>query len=85
MGKAVIVSEVPSVKDYATHNVDACFYPPEDVDALAEQMQYLLEDDSRRENIGREAAKTIKEKINEEIMAREIEEFIQNICTGKDK
>lgn len=83
MGKAVIVSEVPSVKDYATHNVDACFYPPEDADALAKQMQYLLEDDSRRENIGREAARTIKEKINEEIMAREIEEFIQDICTRK--
>ena len=81
MGKSVIVSEVPSVKDYVKHNVDACFYPPEDVDALAEQMKLLLEDGSLRERIGQEAAKTIKEKNNEKIMAEEIEKFILNICS----
>lgn len=80
MGKAVIVSEVPSVKDYAKHNVDVCFYPPENVGALAEQMKILLEDSECRKQIGQEAAKTIKEKINEKIMAQEIEIFIQNIC-----
>lgn len=80
MGKAVIVSEVPSVKDYATHNVDACFYPPEDADALAEQMKRLLEEGKCRMEIGQAAAKTIKEKNNEEIMAKEIEVFIQDIC-----
>ena len=80
MGKAVIVSEVPSVKDYAKHNVDACFYPPENVEALAEQMQSLLEDGEFRKQIGRAAAETIKEKINEKIMAQEIEMFIQNVC-----
>lgn len=80
MGKAVVVSEVPSVKDYAKHNVDACFYPPEDADALAEQMRALLEDSELRKQIGQKAASTIKEKINERIMAREIEEFIVKIC-----
>lgn len=79
MGKAVIVSEVPSVKDYAKHNVDACFYPPEDADALAGEMKRLLEDSKLRTRIGQEAAKTIKEKINEEIMAGQIEEFIDII------
>ena len=80
MGKAVVVSEVPSVKDYAKHNVDACFYPPEDADALAEQMRALLEDSELRKQIGQKAASTIKEKINERIMAREIEGFIVKIC-----
>lgn len=80
MGKAVIVSEVPSVKDYVTHNVDACFYPPEDVDALAEEMKRLLEDGNRRGKIGQEAARTIKEKINEKIMAGKIETFVEDIC-----
>lgn len=80
MGKAVIVSEVPSVKDYAKHNVDACFYPPEDVEALAGEMKRLLEDSNLRTQIGQEAAKTIKEKINEEIMAGQIEEFVGEIC-----
>lgn len=84
LGKAVIVSEVPSVKDYAKHNVDACFYPPENIDALAEQMKILLEDRDFRKQIGQEAAKTIKEKINEKVMAGEIEKFIWNICERKD-
>lgn len=83
MGKAVIVSEVPSVKDYVQDGIDACLYPPEDVDALAEQMKLLLEDSSRREKIGQEASKTIREKINEKIMAREIERFILDIMVKK--
>lgn len=80
LGKAVIVSEVPSVKDYAKHKVDACFYPPEDADALAEQMKLLLEDSELRKQIGQEAAKTIREKMNERIMAQEIETFLEHIC-----
>lgn len=79
LGKAVIVSKVPSVKDYALDGIDACFYPPEDADALAEQMKLLLEDESLREKIGQEAKKTIQEKINEKIMAQEIEKFIYQI------
>lgn len=81
LGKAVVVSEVPSVKDYATDGVDACFYPPEDEDALAKKMKILLEDDGLREKIGQEAALTVKEKINEKIMAGEIEEFVCKICS----
>ena len=80
LSKAVIVSEVPSVKDYVQDGIDACLYPPEDADALAERMKVLLEDSSLREQIGREAAKTIKEKNNEKIMAQKIEKFIQDIC-----
>ena len=84
MGKAVVVSEVPSVKDYAKHNVDACFYPPEDVDALAEEMKRLLEDNEFRIGIGQAASKTIKEKINEEIMAGQIEEYINIVYSQFD-
>lgn len=85
LGKAVIVSEVPSVKDYVQDGIDACLYPPEDVDALAERMKVLLEDNSLRERIGEEASETIKKRINEKVMAREIEEFIWKIWNGKNE
>ena len=80
LGKTVIVSEVPSVKDYVQDGVNAFLYPSEDTDSLAERMKVLLDDGELREQIGKEAAKTIQEKINEKIMAREIEKFILNIC-----
>ena len=80
LGKAVVVSEVPSVKDYVQDGVDACLYPPEDVDVLQKRMEKLLEDIKYREQLGKEAAKTIKEKINEKIMAQEIEAFLWSIC-----
>lgn len=80
LGKAVIVSEVPSVKDYVEGGTDALLYPPEDVTALEKQMRLLLEDVALREKIGSEAAGTIKERINEKTMAEEIEEFILKVC-----
>lgn len=80
LGKAVIVSEVPSVKDYVDDGIDALLYPPEDVGVLAEKMKVLLENKDFREEIGLAAAKTIKEKINEKTMAAEIEQFVFEIC-----
>lgn len=80
LGKAVVVSEVPSVRDYVQDGIDACLYPSEDADALADRMKTLLEDSELRKKIGQEASRTIKEKINEKIMAQEIEKFIQDIC-----
>ena len=80
LGKAVIVSEVPSVKDYVQDGRDALLYPPEDAEVLAEKMKLLLEDDCLRKKLGKEATKTIKERINEKKMASEIEKFIGDIC-----
>lgn len=81
LGKAVIVSEVPSVKDYVEDSIDALLYPPEEVNALEKQMRLLLEDDALREKIGLEASRTIREKINEKTMALEVEIFINYICS----
>ena len=80
LGKAVIVSEVPSLKDYVQDGVDALLYPPENADILAERMKLLLENNNLRDKIGMEAARTISEKINEKAMALEIENFIQSVC-----
>ena len=79
LGKAVIVSRVPSLMDYVQEGVDALTYPPENAEILAEQMQLLLDNESKRESLGKEAAKTIREKNNEKIMALEIEKFIGKI------
>lgn len=84
LGKAVIVSEVPSLKDYVRDGIDALVYPPEDVDALAERMKVLLEDENLRERIGKEASRTIKERINEKSMAKVIEKYIDIICSRVD-
>ena len=81
LGKAVIVSEVPSLKDYVQDGVDALLYPPENAEVLAERMKLLLGNDSLREKLGVEAAKTIKKKFNEENMAVEIEQYIHRICS----
>lgn len=84
LGKAVIVSEVPSVKDYVQDGIDACLYPSEDVDVLAEKMKVLLENAALREKIGAKASGTIKEKINERIMAKAIEQFIHIVYSRVD-
>lgn len=85
LGKAVIVSEVPSVKDYVENNVNALFYQPENVDELTKQMKRLLNDSELREKIGQCASETIKTRMNEEMMAIKIKEYVDSVYAGTNR
>lgn len=79
LGKAVIVADVPSIREYVKNGIDALLYEPENVLLLKEDMECLLEHPERAEKIGEMAARTINEVYNEKNMAVEIYNYISNI------
>lgn len=82
MGKAVIVSKVPSVLDYITEGYDALFYTPAGIDYLREKMQYLIENPGTAKYIGANARMTIEGKFNESRMAQGIWNVIYGAITS---
>lgn len=72
MGKAVIVSRVPSMVDYITDAYDALFYAPADVEDLRQKMEYLIQNPTLSKYIGANARMTVESRFNEYLMARGI-------------
>lgn len=72
MGKAVIVSRVPSLVDYITDSHDGFFYSPSDTNDLREKMQFLIENPAISKFIGANARMTIESRFNEAVMAKGI-------------
>jgi glycosyltransferase involved in cell wall biosynthesis len=58
LGKAVIVTDTPTIRDYVTAGHDAVLVPPGDPAALRETIARLLADPAERERLGRNASAT---------------------------
>lgn len=79
MQKTVLAAKVFSLIDYIEDGVDGVFYKDEDYLDLKSKIMILLENETLMENIGKNARKTIEQKINEKEMAKKIYEFIIKI------
>jgi glycosyltransferase involved in cell wall biosynthesis len=55
MGKAVIISDSPGIRDYVNHGITAWVVPPEDPAALREAIAYLLNQPDVARELGRNA------------------------------
>ena len=80
--KAVITAKVPSVKDYIKNGKTGIFYKSKNEKDLKEKIQKLLEDNSLRKEIGKNAKKEIEEKFNEKKLGEESYKFICEILGG---
>lgn len=83
LGKAVIVADVPSVNEYINDG-EVVTYIPENFTSLSGKMQKLMDDDELCEELGKKAAAAVKEKYNEQIMAKAIEEVLLK-CISDEK
>lgn len=83
LGKAVIVADVPSVNEYINSG-EILTYIPENGTSLSAKMQLLMDDDELCKKLGNKAAIAVKEKYNEQIMAKAIEDVLVK-CTADEK
>lgn len=65
-GKAVIITDTPTVRDYVTDQYDAILVPQGDFAALRQAISNLLAAPQERERLGRNAFKTFTEKLSTE-------------------
>ncbi len=61
-GVPVVTTDVFGPREIVRHNHDGVAVPPDDVEALAEAVETLLNDNNFREGIGKNAVKTVHER-----------------------
>jgi glycosyltransferase involved in cell wall biosynthesis len=61
-GRAVVMSDLPALAEIIEDGETGCLYPPDDVQALAETIKQLLQDESKRNELGQAAKKWVTTK-----------------------
>lgn len=79
LGKPVIAARVPSMIDYIEEGKTALCYTAGDAADLCEKMLHLYCSGESRKQIGELAALYVKNQYNEQTMARQIEDYIEQI------
>lgn len=72
MGKAVIVSKVPSTVDYVNDGENALFVKLHDVDDMRSKIEFLLHNPHEIFRLGKNARKSVENKFTEKHMAEGI-------------
>jgi len=78
LGKGVIVSKVSSVTDYLRNKEDGILVTPCKPEALAEKMQFLLDNPDVTDELGKKARSRVQTSLSEPLMAKKIREALQN-------
>ena len=60
LGRAIVVTDTPTTRDYVTHEHDALLVPAADADALRAALHRLLDDEPLRACLGRNALATFE-------------------------
>ncbi len=71
-GKPVITTNNGAQPEYITNHYDGILVPPSDQDALAESIEYLIENKETRVKIGEMAKKTFEEKLSYPVFYQKI-------------
>lgn len=79
LGKLVVVSDVTGVRDYFQSEVNAIGVRSEDVLGLSEALVRVARDEGLRRIIGEKARQNVTECFSEQVMARSIERYIQQV------
>lgn len=77
LGRPVIVTDSPGVRDYIVDGVTGLIVPPEDAQALSDALNRLLEDPATARRIGQSAA----EAVADEYTGRHYTSTIQDLAT----
>ena len=75
MERAVVATDVGSVKEVILHGKTGFLVPPRNAQSLADQIYVLLDDDEKRLCIGRSARKLIEQSYSFDMMLHRTEEF----------
>ena len=79
MGKPIIVTDVPGIRDYVDNGSTAVVVPPKDSRALHEAADELLKSEAAASRIGAMALDVVRERYTESLMARSLFGFAKSV------
>ena len=80
MGKAVIVTDVPGLKDYGENGRTALFVKPYDAQDLREKMSFLLTNPERADDMGSQAREGVVARYTDRRMGMSLKEAVYGLC-----
>ena len=84
VGKTVIVSDTPGVRDYVVHDKTAVLVPPGDADALRNALLSLGKNEPERRRIGQNAARVVREEFGFPTFAARMAAIATDIATERN-
>lgn len=78
-GKAVIASEVGAIPDVIRHGATGLLVPPGDVDALADALCLLIEDEGARQRLGQSGRELVREAYDFERTVQQYDDLYQSV------
>ena len=82
-GKPIVASNIGGIPDLVTHGKNGFLVPPKNPRELAKYIQILLDDEEKRETMGR-AGKEMAMNFSEEIMVKRIIKLYKKLLTKKN-
>lgn len=79
MEKPVVVSDIPAFKSFVIENYNGIFFESENVAKLAENLIFLIENESLRKELGKNARKTIIERFTLDRMIDDTEKLYKEL------
>lgn len=67
-GRAIVTTDVPGCREIVKHGVNGLLVPPKDAQALANAIQYLIENPGRRREMGMRGRDIVVKEFSEEIV-----------------
>ncbi len=81
MGKAIIITDTPTIRSYVEHDKTAILVPEGDPQALHEAIISLMDDPKKRQKLGKAAREFAVAHCTSDMFAKELAEFFRNIAT----
>lgn len=78
-GKAVIVSDIPGVREVIENNVEGLLAEPLNSKDIAEKINFLLADKELRERMGKNGRKKVEENYQISTIARQVENVYRDV------
>ncbi|MHB8160073.1 MAG: glycosyltransferase family 4 protein [Thermoleophilia bacterium] len=82
LGKAIVASDVPGVRDYLTNEHNGLLVPAEDAGAMTTAIKKLLDDETERVRIGNNAQMTFSSKYTQEQSISDIFSCVDEVVRG---
>lgn len=80
-GNAVILGDIPSLREWVNHGQEALFIPLNDPQALADTIIRLIRDLDLRQRLSHHAAQNVKARFSQEIQMQHVEKIYHELIS----
>jgi len=81
--KAVILSDIPALREWAAHERECLYVPRGDRQAISQAILRLLEDDALRRSLGENARKLVQTRADREQCMRRYEQLYRSLASAR--